>query len=168
MTSKMRILMLGLDNTGKTTILNKISCSQDVEKPSPSTEFKTEHVEYKGKHFSICDAGGQEKLRLLWKDYFADTHGIIFVINSIDKHRIDEARDELVKLLNANELKNVPLLVIANKQDLPDVLHVNEIKEQFGLGNIDDRKWGVLGVSATKDADLLKILDWFSNEHKNN
>lgn len=68
----------------------------------------------------IQDVGGQDKIRPLWRHYYTGTQGLIFVIDSADRDRIDEARQELHKIVNDREMREVIILVFANKQDLPD------------------------------------------------
>lgn len=78
-----------------------------------------ETVEYKNIQFTVWDVGGQDKIRPLWRHYFQNTQGIIFVVDSNDRDRIVEAREELQRMLNEDELRDALLLVFANKQDLP-------------------------------------------------
>jgi ADP-ribosylation factor protein 1 len=81
--------------------------------------FNVETVEYKNIQFTVWDVGGQDKIRPLWRHYFQNTQGIIFVVDSNDRDRIVEAREELQRMLNEDELRDALLLVFANKQDLP-------------------------------------------------
>ena len=81
--------------------------------------FNVETVEYKNIHFTVWDVGGQDKIRPLWRHYYQNTQGIIFVVDSNDRDRIVEAREELQRMLNEDELRDALLLVFANKQDLP-------------------------------------------------
>lgn len=81
--------------------------------------FNVETVEYKNIQFTVWDVGGQDKIRPLWRHYFQNTQGIIFVVDSNDRERVGEARDELQRMLNEDELRDALLLVFANKQDLP-------------------------------------------------
>ena len=83
------------------------------------TGFNVETVEYKNIQFTVWDVGGQDKIRPLWRHYFQNTQGIIFVVDSNDRDRIVEAREELQRMLNEDELRDALLLVFANKQDLP-------------------------------------------------
>jgi len=83
------------------------------------TGFNVETVEYKNIQFTVWDVGGQDKIRPLWRHYFQNTQGIIFVVDSNDRDRIVEAREELQRMLNEDELRDAMLLVFANKQDLP-------------------------------------------------
>lgn len=89
--------------------------------PSGSNEsgFNVETVEYKNIQFTVWDVGGQDKIRPLWRHYFQNTQGIIFVVDSNDRDRVVEAREELQRMLNEDELRDALLLVFANKQDLP-------------------------------------------------
>ncbi|KAL4866465.1 ADP-ribosylation factor family-domain-containing protein [Aspergillus spectabilis] len=115
---EMRILMVGLDAAGKTTILYKLKLGEIVT-TIPTIGFNVETVEYKNIQFTVWDVGGQDKIRPLWRHYFQNTQGIIFVVDSNDRDRIVEAREELQRMLNEDELRDALLLVFANKQDLP-------------------------------------------------
>lgn len=84
-----------------------------------SIGFNVETVEYKNIQFTVWDVGGQDKIRPLWRHYFQNTQGIIFVVDSNDRERVTEAREELQRMLNEDELRDAMLLVFANKQDLP-------------------------------------------------
>lgn len=84
-----------------------------------SVGFNVETVEYKNIQFTVWDVGGQDKIRPLWRHYFQNTQGIIFVVDSNDRDRVVEAREELQRMLNEDELRDALLLVFANKQDLP-------------------------------------------------
>jgi ADP-ribosylation factor 1/2 len=85
----------------------------------PTIGFNVETVEYKNIQFTVWDVGGQDKIRPLWRHYFQNTQGIIFVVDSNDRDRVNEAREELQRMLNEDELRDALLLVFANKQDLP-------------------------------------------------
>merc|ERR1711899_403490 len=118
---EMRILMVGLDNAGKTTVLYKLKLGEVVN-TIPTIGFNVETVEYKNISFNVWDVGGQDKIRLLWRHYYTNTQGLIYVVDSNDRDRIDENREELHKMLAEEELRDAVLLVFANKQDLPGAL----------------------------------------------
>merc|ERR1711994_839731 len=107
----MRILMVGLDAAGKTTILYKLKLG-DVVTTIPTIGFNVETVEYKNINFTMWDVGGQDKIRPLWRHYYANTQGVIFVVDSNDRERASEARDELHRMLNDDELRDCVLLVL--------------------------------------------------------
>jgi len=99
-------------------ILYKLKLDQDVT-TIPTVGFNVETVTYKNTKFNVWDVGGQDKIRPLWRHYFQNTQGIIFVVDSNDRDRVVEAREELQRMLNEDELRDALLLVFANKQDLP-------------------------------------------------
>merc|ERR1712023_481944 len=107
---EMRILMVGLDAAGKTTILYKLKLGEVVN-TIPTIGFNVETVDYKNISFNVWDVGGQDKIRLLWRHYYQNTQGLIFVIDSNDRERIDENREELHKMLAEEDLKDAVLLV---------------------------------------------------------
>merc|ERR1719203_683249 len=112
--TEMRLLMVGLDAAGKTTILYKLKLGEVVT-TIPTIGFNVETVEFKNINFTVWDIGGQDKIRKLWRYYYANTQGLIFVIDSNDRDRI-----ELAQMLNEDEMRDAVLLVFANKQDLPN------------------------------------------------
>ena len=89
--------------------------------------------EYKNISFTVWDVGGQDKIRLLWRHYYQNTQGLIFVVDSNDRDRIDDAREELHKMLAEEELRDSVVLVFANKQDLPGAMTAPEVTDKLGL-----------------------------------
>uniref|UniRef100_A0A669B258 ADP-ribosylation factor 2b n=1 Tax=Oreochromis niloticus TaxID=8128 RepID=A0A669B258_ORENI len=126
---EMRILMVGLDAAGKTTILYKLKLGEIVT-TIPTIGFNVETVEYKNISFTVWDVGGQDKIRPLWRHYFQNTQGLIFVVDSNDRERVNEAREELSRMLAEDELRDAVLLVFANKQDLPNAMNAAEITDK--------------------------------------
>lgn len=155
--------MVGLDAAGKTTILYKLKLGEIVT-TIPTIGFNVETVEYKNISFTVWDVGGQDKIRPLWRHYFTNTQGLIFVVDSNDRDRIEEAREELQKMLNEDELQNAALLIFANKQDLPNALSCGEITDKFGLHSLRSKKWYVQATCAPQGNGLYEGLDWLSNE----
>ncbi|GKU89234.1 hypothetical protein SLEP1_g3399 [Rubroshorea leprosula] len=142
---EMRILMVGLDAAG----------------------FNVETVEYKNISFTVWDAGGQDKIRPLWRHYFQNTQGLIFVVDSNDRDRIVEARDELHRMLNEDELRDAVLLVFANKQDLPNAMNATEITDKLGLHSLRQHHLYIESTCATSGEGLFEGLDWLSNNIAN-
>ncbi|XP_041028410.1 ADP-ribosylation factor 1-like isoform X2 [Juglans microcarpa x Juglans regia] len=159
---EMRILMVGLDAAGKTTILYKLKLGEIVT-TIPTIGFNVETVEYKNVSFTVWDVGGQDKIRPLWRHYFQNTQGLIFVVDSNDRERISEARDELHRMLSEDELRDAILLVYANKQDLPKALTVSEITDKLGLHSLRQRRWYIQAACATNGQGLYEGLDWLSS-----
>jgi len=162
---EVRILMVGLDAAGKTTVLYKLKLGEVVT-TTPTIGFNVETVEYKNITFSVWDVGGQDKIRPLWRHYYENTGGSIFVIDSNDRERVAEARSELDRLLVEEEMAGAHLLVLANKQDLPMAMKPDEIATELNLHACKNREWWVQGATATSsDGDgLYEGLDWLSNK----
>ncbi|KAA0190895.1 ADP-ribosylation factor [Fasciolopsis buskii] len=158
---EMRILMVGLDAAGKTTILYKLKLGEIVT-TIPTIGFNVETVEYKNISFTVWDVGGQDKIRPLWRHYFQNTQGLIFVVDSNDHERIGEAREELSRMLNEDELRDAVLLVFANKQDLPQAMTPADVTEKLGLHTLRNRVWFIQATCATGGAGLYEGLDWLS------
>jgi ADP-ribosylation factor protein 4 len=159
----MRILMVGLDAAGKTTILYKLKLGEIVT-TIPTIGFNVESVEYKNISFTVWDVGGQDKIRPLWRHYFQNTQGLIFVVDSNDRERLNESKDELMKMLQEDELRDALLLVFANKQDLPNAMSCADITQALGLQSMRNRKWFIQGATAPQGTGLYEGLDWLSSE----
>ncbi|XP_044257231.1 ADP-ribosylation factor 2 isoform X1 [Tribolium madens] len=160
---QMRILMVGLDAAGKTTILYKLKLGEIVT-TIPTIGFNVETVEYKNICFTVWDVGGQSKIRKLWRHYFQNTQGLIFVVDSNDRERIGEAETELQNMLMEDELRDAVLLVFANKQDLPNAMTAAELTDKLNLNQLHNRRWYIQATCATQGDGLYEGLDWLSNE----
>lgn len=128
----------------------------------PTIGLNVESIKYQNVSFTVWDVGGQDKIRTLWRYYFDGTQGLIFVVDSNDKDRISEARDELHKLLNNSELTEAKLLVFANKQDLAKVLTAKEVTDKLHLNRLKQREWHVQPCTTTTGEGLREGLDWLA------
>ena len=108
-----------------------------------------------------------QQIRPLWRHYFQNTQGLIFVVDSNDRDRISEARDELHRMLNEDELRDAVLLVFANKQDLPNAMTAAEITDKLGLHSIRQRHWFIQSTCATSGEGLYEGLDWLATNIAN-
>ena len=163
---EMRILMVGLDGAGKTTVLYKLKLGEVIT-TIPTIGFNVETVQYKNISFTVWDVGGQDRIRSLWRHYYRNTEGVIFVVDSNDRSRIGEAREVMQRMLNEDELRNAAWLVFANKQDLPEAMSAAEITEKLGLQSIRHRPWFIQATCATSGEGLYEGLEWLSNSLKN-
>ncbi|KAL4703543.1 hypothetical protein ACJJTC_010163 [Scirpophaga incertulas] len=154
---QMRILM------GKTTILYKLKLGEIVT-TIPTIGFNVETVEYKNISFTVWDVGGQDKIRPLWRHYYQNTQGLIFVVDSSDTKRIAEAENELANMLKEDELRDAVILVFANKQDMPNAMTAAELTNALNLNNLRNRRWYIQATCATQGQGLYEGLDWLSNE----
>ncbi|WAR18621.1 ARF-like protein [Mya arenaria] len=154
-----RIIMLGLDAAGKTTVLYKLKLNETVS-TIPTIGFNVETVSpVKGLKFTVWDIGGQSKIRPLWRQYFKDADGLIYVVDSCDRSRMAEAREELFGILESEEMRSVPVVVLANKQDLTDALEPSGIIDALCLRQLTDRKWYVKGTSARTGDGLFEGVE---------
>ncbi|KAK6171412.1 ADP-ribosylation factor-like protein 4C [Patella vulgata] len=138
--ASIQIVMVGLDTTGKTTILYRLKFGQYMN-AIPTVGFNCEKIEgkvgkVKGVSFTIWDIGGKDNMRPLWKSYLRSADGIIFVIDSSDKERMEEAKIELNKFVKSHNTSKLPTLVIANKQDLQEALDPEEIEKMLSIQEI--------------------------------
>jgi len=150
-----------LEPAGKTTVLYKLKLGEVVT-TIPTIGFNVETVEYKNITFTVWDVGGQSKIRPLWRHYYQGTNGVIFVVDSSDRDRVEDAREELARLLSADEMRDAALLVFANKQDLPQAMPAAEITEKLGLNTVRNRQWFIQSACATTGDGLYEGLDWLS------
>ena len=155
----MRILMLGLDNAGNTTILKRFN-GEDINSVSPTLGFNIKTLEHKGYNLNIWDVGGQKSLRSYWRNYFEITDGLIWVVDSADKRRMHDCKSELHSLLREERLLGATLLVFANKQDLSGALSTEEIKTALQLDDIKTHHWQIIWCSAVTGDNLLEGMDW--------
>eukprot|EP00307_Rebecca_sp_RCC1486_P009941 CAMPEP_0119417298 /NCGR_PEP_ID=MMETSP1335-20130426/15421_1 /TAXON_ID=259385 /ORGANISM="Chrysoculter rhomboideus, Strain RCC1486" /LENGTH=181 /DNA_ID=CAMNT_0007442467 /DNA_START=16 /DNA_END=561 /DNA_ORIENTATION=+ len=161
-TRETRILMLGLDGAGKTSILYKLKLDELVS-TIPTIGFNVEQVTYRNLHMSVWDIGGQDKIRALWRHYYRGTDCLIFVVDANDRERLIEARNELHAVLADENLGNPIVLVYANKSDLPNVLTPSDIAEGLKLRALRHR-WYIQQASAVRGDGLFEGLEWLSAE----
>ncbi|TEA23103.1 hypothetical protein DBR06_SOUSAS5410028 [Sousa chinensis] len=154
-----RVVMIGLDLAGKTTLLYKLKGDQLVE-TLPTVGFNVEPLEAPG-HVSLTlwDVGGQSQLRASWKDYLEGTDILIFVLDSTDEARLPEAAAELTEALADPHLASVPLLVLANKQEAAHALPLPEIRDRLGLHRFQGHCWELQGCSALTGEGLPEALE---------
>jgi ADP-ribosylation factor protein 1 len=162
LTSSWRIgVQVGLDAAGKTTVLYRLKLGEVVT-TIPTIGFNVETVQYKNFTFTVWDVGGKDKIRPLWRHYYQCTHGMIFVVDSNDRDRVDDARDELHRMLSEDELQAAHLLVLANKQDLPHAMTTQILTERLGLHTLRNRNWFIQACCATSGDGLYKGLAWLT------
>ncbi|KAG9345666.1 hypothetical protein JZ751_008810 [Albula glossodonta] len=132
-TREMRILILGLDGAGKTTILYRLQVGEVVT-TIPSAPY--------------------------WRCYYSNTDAVIYVVDSSDRDRMGISKSELVAMLEEEELKKAILVVFANKQDMEQAMTPTEVANALGLPALKDRKWQIFKTSATKGTGLDEAMEW--------
>ena len=156
---EVKLLILGLDNAGKTSCLKRFS-DEEIDHIMPTQGFNVKTLNEKGFKVNTWDLGGQKAIRPYWDNYYTNTNGIIFVIDSGDHNRIDEAGIELKNLLKNTKLNKIPLLILANKQDLSNALQPKLISDKLLLNSIRDRCWSIQSCSAKNGDGLKEGLQW--------
>eukprot|EP00242_Pyramimonas_sp_CCMP2087_P001654 CAMPEP_0198231748 /NCGR_PEP_ID=MMETSP1445-20131203/115366_1 /TAXON_ID=36898 /ORGANISM="Pyramimonas sp., Strain CCMP2087" /LENGTH=185 /DNA_ID=CAMNT_0043912381 /DNA_START=226 /DNA_END=783 /DNA_ORIENTATION=- len=157
---EIRILMVGLDNAGKTTIVKRIN-GEDISTISPTLGFNIKTMSFKEYTLNIWDVGGQKTLRSYWRNYYEQTDGLIWVVDSSDIRRLEDCKAELHKLLQEEKLAGSSLLIFANKQDINGALTQEEIQKVLELDSMStSRHWKICGCSAVTGEGLLDGFDW--------
>uniref|UniRef100_A0A8C9XMC5 ADP-ribosylation factor-like protein 6 n=1 Tax=Sander lucioperca TaxID=283035 RepID=A0A8C9XMC5_SANLU len=148
---EVNVLCLGLDNSGKTTIINQL-------KPSNA---QAQDILFIIKQ-QLFDMSGQGRYRNLWEHYYKEGQAIIFVIDSADKLRMVVAKEELDTLLNHSDIKHrrIPILFFANKMDVRDALSSVKVSQLLCLENIKDKPWHICATDALKGEGLQEGVDW--------
>ncbi|XP_061417316.1 uncharacterized protein LOC133348493 [Lethenteron reissneri] len=156
-TQQARVLLLGLDAAGKTSILYKLKLDESVV-TIPTIGFNVETVQpIRNVTFTVWDVGGQQKIRALWRHYFQNTDGLLFVLDSADRERFPEALKELDAILDSPEMTRVPFVLLANKQDLPRAAATAEVAEAMkAVKTRHGREWLVQGCCARTGEGLLE------------
>ena len=158
-----KIIILGIQNAGKTTILYRLALGQLV-KTTPTIGSNVEEINYNNVKFQAWDLGGQENMRSVWDVYYLNTDGVIFVIDSNDKENYEESKNQFYKILQNDTLKNAVILIFANKQDLLTSKKVNEIIEIYELDSIKNHVWHIQPCSANTGEGLLTGIKWLSDQ----
>ncbi|ESO13109.1 hypothetical protein HELRODRAFT_159718 [Helobdella robusta] len=178
-----RILILGLDGAGKTTILYRLQVGEVVS-TIPTIGFNVETVQYKNLKFQVWDLGGQTSIRPYWRCYYSNTDAIIYVVDSMDRDRIGISKQELVSMLEARiknnlltnyslhfvllyiykeeELRKSVLCIFANKQDIEGSMTVTEVANALGLAAIKNRRYQIFKTSAIKGDGLDEAMEWLA------
>jgi len=158
-----RMLMLGLDNAGKTTLLYQFKLGEIIS-TVPTIGFNVEEVEYKNINFTVFDVGGQEKLRPLWRHYYNGSDGLIYLIDSADNERHDESRDELHNILGDYEFpQSVPVLIFANKQDIPNAATPTKLGNILMLNKLKN-PWYIQPCIANRGDGLIQGMEWLREQ----
>lgn len=155
----LRLLILGLDNAGKTTIL-KCLLGEDISTISPTLGFNIKTTTFEGFRLDIWDVGGQKSLRSYWRNYFESTDGLVWVVDSTDRARLPDCRRELHLLLTEERLQGADLLVLANKSDVAGSMTAADIQHILGLDQIKTHNWTIFQVSAVTG---LNVKEGFSH-----
>ncbi|GAB1285987.1 ADP-ribosylation factor-like 5B [Apodemus speciosus] len=183
-----KVIIVGLDNAGKTTILYQFLMNEVVH-TSPTIGSNVEEIVVKNTHFLMWDIGGQESLRSSWNTYYSNTEFIILVVDSIDRERLAITKEELYRMLAHEELHTVyhsscigtglhqhhkqeiqpadlrkaAVLIFANKQDMKGCMTAAEISKYLTLSSIKDHPWHIQSCCALTGEGLCQGLEWMTS-----
>jgi small GTP-binding protein len=162
---EVRLLILGLDAAGKTTILYRMKLGEVVT-TIPTIGFNVETVANRNVSFTVWDVGGRDKIRPLYRHYFQNTQALIFVVDSNDRERMDQVKEEIQKFTSEAELADCHFLLLCNKQDLPNAMKCEEIEKLVDLDSYRNgskqRRVHAMPCVATKGEGLNQALDWLT------
>lgn len=168
-----RVLMVGLDGAGKTTTLQSMArgtpaCEEPQLNTLPTLSYSVDELKWQRERLLVWDVGGQDKLRNLWRHFYSHVGCLVFVFDSSDRQRFAEAREELRLLLAAPQLAGVPLLVLANKQDLDYAAPLADIETVLQLSVLcpsgSSRAVRLLPASAWRGSGLCTAIDWIGEQ----
>ena len=158
-----KIIILGMQNAGKTTILYRLSLGQIV-KTTPTIGSNVEELTYNNVKFQAWDLGGQESTRSVWDVYYMNTDAVVYVIDSQDDEYFEESKAQFHKLIHNQTLKNATILIFANKQDLPGAKDVNKLVQDYEFFKIKEHVWHIQPCSALKGEGLVTGIKWLSEQ----
>ncbi|PSC74239.1 ADP-ribosylation factor 8 [Micractinium conductrix] len=157
---EMELSLIGLQNAGKTSLVNVLTTGQFHEDMIPTVGFNMRKVTKGGVVIKLWDLGGQTRFRSMWERYCRGVQAIVFVVDSADLDSLEAAKEELHSLLTKPSLAGIPLLVLGNKNDLPEALSANELIERLGLRVVSDRETCVYSISCKRQANIDVTLRW--------
>lgn len=164
-----RLLVLGLDNSGKSSIVCGLMGNSDMNDIAPTLGFQIYTLAYMSYSLQLWDVGGQSSIRSYWKNYYEQTDGIVWVIDTADRRRIDDTRMELHKLMKEEKLAGASLLIFANKNDLPGSVSTQRIYEALDVKVIESQKRHVdiQSCSAVTGDGLKEGIQWLVKDIAN-
>jgi GTP-binding protein SAR1 len=156
-----KLLFLGLDNAGKSTLLLRLK-EDRLGVLSPTVHPTSEELIIGKVRCTTFDLGGHQQARRIWKDYFPDVNGIVFIVDAKDRDRFAEARTELHNLLQTKELSNIPFVVLGNKIDHPDTVSEGELRYQLDIHQGIDRPVELFMCSIVLKQGFKEAFQWVS------
>jgi len=164
---KVNILIVGLDNSGKTSIVERMklrsgSSSKGNAEVAPTVGFNVDEFVSGPLAFTVFDMSGAGRYRSLWEQHYKEARAIIFVVDSTDKIRLCVAKDELDALLSSEDVHEKPILIFANKSDIPTSLSPVDVAQGLSLEDIDDHPWQIVPSNALDGTGLQEGVDWLT------
>jgi len=161
-----RVLILGVDKAGKTTLLEKLKSiylkgeGLPPDRVVPTVGLNIGRMEDANAKLVFWDLGGQVGLRAIWEKYYEEAHAIMYVIDAATASSFEDAKSALDKVIRHEHLRGAPLLIVANKQDLPGVVNDEELAKFLNLKELDERPYMFQAVSAYDGRGIKSGIDW--------
>jgi len=163
---EMELTLVGLQNSGKTTLVNVLASGQFNEDMLPTVGFNMKKITKGNVTIKLWDIGGQPRFRSMWERYCRGVNAILFVVDAADVEKFEEAALQLHELLSKPPLSTIPLLVLGNKNDLPEAIGVDEIVEKLNLKSITEREVCCYSISAKNQVNIDITLEWLIKHSK--
>jgi len=157
---EIEITLVGLQNSGKTSLVNCLTAGQFSEEMVPTVGFGLKIISKGNVKIKMWDLGGQTRFRSMWSRYCRGVSAVVFVLDSADVESLPQSREELHTLLAHPALSNIPVLILGNKNDLPNALSVQDVIEGMALASIDDRECSCYSISCKSSRNIDVTLDW--------
>lgn len=164
--TEFHVLILGIDKAGKTTLLEKLKSQYSnleglpPDRIVPTVGLNIGRVEVSNSKLVFWDLGGQLGLRSIWEKYYEEAHAVVFVVDAACPSRFEDSKSALEKVLRHEDLQGAPLLILANKQDLPQSVTAEEIARYLDLKKLDERVYTFQAVSALDGTGIKESVDW--------
>ncbi|CBY19390.1 unnamed protein product [Oikopleura dioica] len=165
---EMELSLVGLQYSGKTTFVNVIASGSYTEDTIPTVGFNMRKVQKGNVSIKIWDIGGQPRFRTMWERYCRGVNVIVYMVDAADHDKIEQTTRELHELLDKPSLQGMPVLVLGNKNDLPNALDVDSLTDKLNLDRIDDREVAVYTISCKNKNNLDVVLQWLTTKAKKN
>ncbi|XP_029986453.1 ADP-ribosylation factor-like protein 11 [Sphaeramia orbicularis] len=163
-----QVILMGLDSAGKSTLLAHLLTGQVMD-TSPTIGFNVGNLDLDKKtSLTVWDVGGQKSMRTNWRFYLDDCQVLVFVVDSSDHARMSEAQKALKKILSDEKLRGVPLMVLANKKDLPNSMTIREVSTLLDLPGLVGRRWQIQACSALQGLGLNQAFTSINKMIKKN
>ncbi|CAO0794904.1 unnamed protein product [Mucor circinelloides] len=164
--TEMELTLVGLQNSGKTTLVNVIASGQFIEDSIPTVGFNMRKVTKGNVTMKLWDIGGQPRFRSMWERYCRGVNAIVFVVDAADHKKLEAAKVELKGLLERPQLIHIPLLVLGNKNDLPEAISSEQLIEALQLKTITNREVSCYSISAKNHSNIDITLQWLIKQGK--
>lgn len=166
-----RLLVVGLDNSGKTTVINQLKPgvkgqTTQSNEVTPTVGFSLEEFSNDNLNLTVFDMSGQSRYRSLWEHYYRDVQAIIYVLDSTDRARMCVAKDEMDAILGHKDIehKDIPILFFANKMDLPGAMEPVDIVDQLELHDVEDKPWHITSSNALTGEGIEDGVAWMTEK----